>query len=97
MCAPFRGFVRLMDHPTETRPVNLGHAVEITMIELIGEVLGKSVDLVTKPLPVDNPRQTRPDIMRTRAAPGFQRKVALWERLERTVAYFAAAAATAVT
>ena len=86
------GFVRLMEHPTETGPVNIGNPVEFTMIELaqlIGEVLGKPVDLVKKPLPQDDPRQRRPDISRARETLGFEPKVPLRDGLERTIAYFA--------
>ena len=81
-----------MEHPTETGPVNLGNPVEFTMIELatlIGEALGKPVDLVKKPLPIDDPRQRRPDITRARAALGFEPKVPLREGLQRAIAYFA--------
>ena len=91
------GFVRLMEHPTETGPVNLGNPIEFTMIELaelIGEVLGKPVDLVKKPLPQDDPRQRRPDISRAQATLGFDPKVPLREGLERTIAYFAGRVAT---
>jgi len=91
------GFVRLMEHPTETGPVNLGNPIEFTMIELaelIGEVLGKPVDLVKKPLPQDDPRQRRPDISRAHATLGFDPKVPLREGLERTIAYFAGRVAT---
>jgi len=86
------GFVRLMEHPSEVGPVNLGNPVEFTMRELatvIGEVLGRPVDIVHKPLPQDDPRQRRPDISRAREALGFAPRVPLREGLARTVAYFA--------
>jgi UDP-glucuronate decarboxylase len=89
------GFVRLMEHPTESGPVNLGNPVEFTMVELatlIGEVLGRPVDVAHKPLPQDDPRQRRPDIDRAREALGFAPRVPLREGLARTVAYFASRA-----
>jgi UDP-glucuronate decarboxylase len=85
------GFVRLMEHPTETGPVNLGNPVEFTMIELaalIGEVIGKRVHIAKKPLPVDDPKQRRPDISRAQSVLGFKPSIALREGLEQTVKYF---------
>ncbi len=85
------GFVRLMEHPTEVGPVNLGNPVEFTMVELatrIGEVLDQPIELIKKPLPQDDPRQRRPEISKARATLGFEPTIALREGLERTVRYF---------
>jgi UDP-glucuronate decarboxylase len=87
------GFVRLMEHPTETGPVNLGNPGEFTVRELADHVLalvGGPSTLVHHALPQDDPRQRRPDISRARATLGFEPRVPLREGLERTVAYFRA-------
>jgi UDP-glucuronate decarboxylase len=85
------GFVRLMEHPSETGPVNLGNPVEFTVRELAEHVLdlvGSTSPLVHQPLPQDDPRQRRPDITLARSALGFEPRVPLRDGLSRTVAYF---------
>jgi len=85
------GFVRLMEHPTETGPINIGNPGEFTMIELADKVLaltGSKSTLVKKPLPVDDPKQRRPVIDRARAVLGFEPKVMLDEGLRRTIEEF---------
>lgn len=87
------GFVALMEHPTETGPVNLGNPVEFTMLELAEEVtklIGGKANVVHEPLPTDDPRQRRPDITRAKAALGFDPKFPLVEGLKRTIEYFRA-------
>jgi UDP-glucuronate decarboxylase len=87
------GIIRLMQHPTETRPVNLGNPEEFTMRQLAEEVLlltGADSRLVHRPLPVDDPRQRRPDIRRARELLGFRPRVPLREGLARTIADFRA-------
>jgi UDP-glucuronate decarboxylase len=85
------GLIRLMQHPTETRPVNLGNPEEFTMRELAQEVLAltrSSSQLVFRPLPVDDPKQRRPDIRRAREVLGFQPRVSLREGLALTIEDF---------
>jgi UDP-glucuronate decarboxylase len=85
------GLIRLMQHPTETRPVNLGNPEEFTMRELAREVLaltGSSCRLVQRPLPIDDPKQRRPDIRRAREVLGYRPRVPLREGLERTIQDF---------
>jgi UDP-glucuronate decarboxylase len=87
------GMIRLMQHPSETRPVNLGNPEEFTMRELAGEVLaltGSSSRLVQRPLPTDDPKQRRPDIRRARAVLGFRPEVPLRQGLAATIAEFRA-------
>jgi UDP-glucuronate decarboxylase len=87
------GLIRLMQHPTETRPVNLGNPEEFTMRELAQEVLaltGADSSLVFRPLPVDDPKQRRPDIRRARSVLGFQPHVPLREGLALTIEDFRA-------
>jgi UDP-glucuronate decarboxylase len=87
------GIIRLMQHPTETRPVNLGNPEEFTMRELAHEVLaltGSSSRIVHRALPVDDPKQRRPDIRRARELLGFTPRVPLREGLMRTIEDFRA-------
>lgn len=85
------GLVALMEHPSETGPVNLGNPVEFTIRELAEEVLritGLELPLVLRDLPADDPKQRRPDITRAREALGFDPSIPLAQGLERTIAYF---------
>jgi UDP-glucuronate decarboxylase len=87
------GIIRLMQHPTETRPVNLGNPEEFTMRQLAQEVLVLTRSpsrLVQRPLPVDDPRQRRPDIRRARELLGFRPRVSLRQGLARTIEDFRA-------
>ncbi len=85
------GFVRLMNHPSLTGPVNIGNPGEFTMLELAELVLkkvgGKS-KITHLPLPGDDPKQRRPDISLARRELGWEPKVPLEEGLEPTIDYF---------
>ncbi|MBK8169250.1 MAG: SDR family oxidoreductase [Sandaracinaceae bacterium] len=85
------GFIGLMEHPTESGPVNIGNPVEFTMLELAEEVtklIGGKANVVHEALPVDDPRQRRPDISKAKAAFGFDPKYPLVDGLRRTIEYF---------
>ena len=85
------GLVRLMEHPDESGPVNIGNPGEFTVAELAEQVIaltGAKVDLVREPLPVDDPRQRKPVIDRARERLGFEPRVPLREGLARTIAEF---------
>jgi UDP-glucuronate decarboxylase len=85
-------FLRLMDHPSaELGPINLGNPDEFTMLELaelVIEQTGSSSRIVHMPLPIDDPRQRRPDIGKARTLLDWEPKVALAEGLSRTITYF---------
>ncbi|WP_109577984.1 UDP-glucuronic acid decarboxylase family protein [Aminobacter sp. AP02] len=85
------GLIRLMASPKAfTGPVNLGNPEEFSMLELAKAVLaetGSMSRLEFFPLPVDDPRQRRPDIALAGTL-GWQPRTALTEGLQRTVAYF---------
>lgn len=87
------GFIRLMNHPTCTGPVNLGNPSEFTMLELAGLVLqkvgGKS-KITHLPLPGDDPKQRRPDITLAEKELGWRPTVSLSDGLDKAIAYFAA-------
>ena len=84
--------MRLMASPPEfTGPVNLGNPGEFTMLqlaELMIELTGSSSKIVHRPLPVDDPRQRRPDISLATAQLGWQPTIQLREGLTNTIAYF---------
>ena len=85
------GFVRLMNHPSQTGPVNIGNPGEFTMLEL-AEIVLKKVGGPSKvthlPLPGDDPKQRRPDISLAEADLGWKPKVALEDGLDPTIEYF---------
>ena len=84
------GLLRLMASSTND-PVNIGNPHEVSIEQIartiIGLVKSKS-QLVYRPLPVDDPKQRRPDITRARTLLGWEPKVELEEGLTRTVGYF---------
>jgi UDP-glucuronate decarboxylase len=86
------GCVRLMNAPDEvTGPVNLGNPVEMSIRELATKVIeltGSRSQLLTKPLPVDDPLQRCPDISLAKRVLDWEPKVPLEQGLTRCIAYF---------
>jgi UDP-glucuronate decarboxylase len=86
------GCVRLMNAPDEvTGPVNLGNPAEMSIRELATKVIeltGSRSQLLTKPLPVDDPLQRCPDISLARRVLDWEPKVPLEQGLTRCIAYF---------
>ena len=87
------GIVALMEYegPGPDEPVNVGSSDEISMNELVstlGEVLGKKLKTVRKPLPQDDPVRRRADTTRARQRLGWQPRIGLKEGLTHTVEYF---------
>jgi len=85
-------FLRLMETGDGfTGPVNLGNPNEFTIRELAERVIrltGSRSELVTKPLPADDPTQRRPDITLAKDKLGWEPSVQLEEGLRRTIEYF---------
>jgi dTDP-glucose 4,6-dehydratase len=72
-------------------PVNIGNPDEITLREFAEEVLNltnSDVKIVYKPLPVDDPKQRRPDITRATELLGWKPTVSRSEGLKITYDYF---------
>lgn len=72
-------------------PVNIGNPHEISLKEFAEEVLkltNSNVKITYKPLPVDDPRQRRPDITRAKELFGWEPKVSRSEGLRITYDYF---------
>ncbi|HIG58279.1 MAG TPA: SDR family oxidoreductase [Flavobacteriales bacterium] len=75
----------------ETRPVNLGNPVEISILDFAREVLkltGADVKIVHKELPTDDPKKRRPDITRAKEVLNWSPTIDRAEGLKRTFEYF---------
>jgi dTDP-glucose 4,6-dehydratase len=84
------GMVRLL-MSDEIDPVNVGNPIELPIrafAETINRLTGNPAGIIAKPLPIDDPRQRRPDITRARALLGWEPQVALEDGLTRTIDYF---------
>lgn len=74
-------------------PVNLGNPTEFTVLDLadtIIETLNSSSRLRFVDLPLDDPKQRKPDISRAARILGWAPRVSLAEGLAHTIPYFAA-------
>src|ERR1700737_720274 len=72
-------------------PVNLGNPEEGTVLELahiIVPLAASSSPIEFKPLPIDDPKQRRPDITRARKLLAWQPEVGLEDGLARPLEYF---------
>ena len=86
------GLVRLMNTENLHDPINLGNPDEFTIEELgleVARLCGKDAVITHEALPLDDPRQRKPDIARARAELGWEPKIKLREGLQRTIADFA--------
>ena len=85
------GLMRLMNS-AETRPVNLGNPVEMTVLgiaEMVIDLSGSKSGISFGPLPPGDPKRRCPDIRRAREVLGWQPRVPAREGLEKTLAWFA--------
>jgi dTDP-glucose 4,6-dehydratase len=84
------GIYRLM-MGNDPLPVNIGNPREMTMLEFAKEIIqatGSKSKVIFKPLPVDDPKQRKPDITRARKLLKWEPKVELADGLARTIEYF---------
>ncbi len=73
------------------QPVNVGNPVEISLKDFAEEVIkltGTDTKIVFKPLPVDDPKQRRPDITKAKELLGWEPKVSRADGLKITYEYF---------
>jgi dTDP-glucose 4,6-dehydratase len=72
-------------------PVNIGNPDEISLLDFAREVLaltGGAVRITHKPLPVDDPKQRKPDITKAKALLDWEPKVHRADGLRITYEYF---------
>ncbi len=87
-----RGIVMLA-HSGEVMPTNIGNPEEWTILDCAKTVLavtGAKSEITFKPMPVDDPKQRRPDITKAQTLLGWEPKVRLEDGLKRSLAYFKA-------
>jgi len=85
-----RGVLADLEHGDEL-PVNLGNPEEVTVLQLaqtIVRLAGSKSKIEFRELPVDDPKQRRPDISRAPRLLEWEPKVALEEGVVRTLVYF---------
>lgn len=74
-----------------TMPMNIGNPDEISLKEFAEEILeltGSKVKISYQPLPVDDPKQRRPDITKAKQILNWEPVVSRKEGLKRTYDYF---------
>jgi dTDP-glucose 4,6-dehydratase len=82
-----RGMIALSESGYH-EPVNVGNPDEFTLLELakaVLEVTGSQSEIVFEALPIDDPKQRRPDIALARDLLGWSPQVALIDGLRRTI------------
>ena len=86
------GLLKLMGSSLH-EPVNLGNPQERSLLELAKTILkltGSASSLVTRPLPVDDPKVRCPDVRLASRELGWAAKVSLEEGLPKTIEWFRA-------
>jgi dTDP-glucose 4,6-dehydratase len=72
-------------------PVNIGNPEEMTLIDMAKEIIAltnSKSNIIYEPLPIDDPKQRRPDISRAQEILNWQPKVSRKEGLEKTIGYY---------
>jgi len=85
-----RGVLAALERGDEL-PVNLGNPEEVSVLELAKAIIrlaGSSSRIEHRELPVDDPKQRRPDITHAREFLGWQPEVGLEDGLRQPLAYF---------
>ena len=85
-----RGVLATLDKG-DALPVNLGNPQEVTILELAQTIIklaGSNSKVEHRDLPVDDPKQRRPDITHAKKLLGWQPEVTLEDGLGRTLEYF---------
>jgi UDP-glucuronate decarboxylase len=81
----------LMMASTESGPINIGNPGEFTIGELANKIIeltGAAVSIINAPLPLDDPKQRKPDITLAKNKLNWQPHVQLTQGLAYTVSYF---------
>jgi nucleoside-diphosphate-sugar epimerase len=85
-----RGFLALLDSDA-TGPVNIGNPNEFTIRELADMVIDlteSKSEIVSLPMPTDDPKQRKPDITRAKRELGWEPTIELREGLQATIEHF---------
>jgi UDP-glucuronate decarboxylase len=86
------GLILLMNSKKDfTGPINLGNPTEFTILQLAQKVIdisGSKAQIVHKPLPMDDPKQRKPDITLAQKELNWTPQIKLEEGLIRTITYF---------
>jgi dTDP-glucose 4,6-dehydratase len=85
-----RGVLEVLERGDEM-PINLGNPQEVTVLELAETIvrLAKSKSRIDhRELPIDDPKQRRPDISHARKLLGWEPEVRLEDGLRKTLEYF---------
>jgi UDP-glucuronate decarboxylase len=72
-------------------PINLGNVNEFTMLELANlvlEISKSSSKIEFRTLPLDDPRQRKPDTTKARKYYDWEAKIPLEQGIRETLAYF---------
>ena len=87
-----RGIVSYMELDSqEPGPINLGNPAEFTireLAELVITLTGSHSQIITKPLPEDDPKQRQPDITLAKKILNWEPSIQLEEGLLKTISYF---------
>jgi dTDP-glucose 4,6-dehydratase len=84
------GIVRLL-RSDYSGPVNVGNPTEVSILEFARRIIaltGTTSQIVHEPLPVDDPKQRKPDIAKARKLLGWEPKVGLEDGLRQTIDFF---------
>jgi dTDP-glucose 4,6-dehydratase len=82
-----RGIIALAESGYHN-PVNVGNPDEFSLLELaetVTDLTGSSSEIIYEALPVDDPKQRKPDITLARELLGWSPEVSLREGLQRTI------------
>lgn len=82
---------KMMNNPTETGPVNIGNPNEFTIKELAEKVVAATNSkskIIYQDLPIDDPRQRKPDISLAKKVLDWEPTINLEKGLKTTVEYF---------
>lgn len=80
-----------LSQSNEHLPTNIGNPTELTILEFAERVLSyfpNAPKIIHESLPVDDPKQRRPDITKAKRLLGWEPKVGLEEGLKTTIAFF---------
>lgn len=86
------GMMKLMEYAgIYPLPINIGNPGEFTILELAEKIIkltNSNSKIVYKPLPIDDPKQRRPDIHRAKVILNWEPTIKLEDGLIKTIKYF---------